>query len=150
MRAFARCWRHMWRRELGEMATWERQPAIVRATNALIRTLGGTSVRLRVSGGTSAGTERELGITSAAYEELEVCPVVLRRMQSEDTRDRIEVVISAGTLEKLTNGSGAGAALEFLKLVVAVVYGDDVFQITNVSAETFGGLEYMYRVRAER
>src|SRR3954447_10234884 len=113
MTAFAKCWRHTWRRRLGEMATWERQPAIVRATNALIRALGGTNVRLRVSGATSAGTERELGITSAAYEELEVCPVVFRRIESEDTRERVEVVISAGTLERLTNGSGAVPGLEF-------------------------------------
>jgi hypothetical protein len=124
------------------------QSAIVRATNALVRGLGGTSVSLRVPGDGAAGSERELGLAPGAYQEIELSPVVVRSLETKDGRERIQVLVPMAALEKVISGFGANTPREFLHTALAVVWGERVFQITETSTESFGGLQYMWRITA--
>lgn len=130
------------------MTERRQQSAIVRATNAMIRALGGTTVTLRVPSNGTAGAERELGLSPAMYQEVELSPVVVRWLEPKDSRRRVQVLVPMAALEKATSGFGAMTGREFLAQASAVVFGEQVFQITEASAESFGGLEYIFRITA--
>jgi hypothetical protein len=125
-----------------------RQTVLVRAMNTMVRALGGGPVRLRVPSAAAAGLERELGITAPALEELEIGPVVVRKLAEKAGRARVEVIVSASSLAPLLSGRGDASAYLLLKSAESLMYDERVFRVTAVSAESFGGVEYMYRVTA--
>jgi len=137
------------------MAAGRRQPALVRAVNALTRALGGASVKLRLPVANASGVQRELGITGSAYQEVQVAPVVVRHLQGTvgpakevDGREEIEVLISPTALDAITPAVGIDDGWTFLCGVEQVVHADRVFCVTDVSADRFAGVAYMYHVTA--
>ena len=140
------------------MAGWQRQPALARAVNAMMRAMGGASVKLRIPASADGGTPRELGIAAATYQEAELAPVIVRETQKPKskaadrsvraTQAEIEVLISSSGLDSLMPAFGASDATIFLQMAKQIVYGDLVFAVTSVSAERFAGVAYMYRVTA--
>ncbi len=126
------------------MAGWQRQPALVRAVNAMMRTLGGLSIKLRIPLGLDGGTQRELGIAAMAYQEVELGPVLMR----ESAAGRVEILISTTALDAVMQGFGAANGLSFLGMAKQIVYRDHVLTVTDVSAERFAGMAYMFRVTA--
>jgi hypothetical protein len=124
-----------------------RQTVLARAVNAMVRAMGGGSVQLRIPAAVP-GVERELGITAQLSEEVEVGPVVIRELGPKEGRAQLQVLISTGVLQPLLEARGGVSGLALLKLVNSLVYGGRVFVVTEVSAETFGGLEYMWRMTA--
>jgi hypothetical protein len=126
----------------------QRQPAMVRAVNALTRALGGATVKLRIATVAAEGLERELGITATAYEELELSPVVWRHAGMEAGREQVEMLVSSNTLDLLMPACGVANGTDFLKKVQAIICGQSVYVVTEVSAERFAGVEYLYRVKA--
>jgi len=126
------------------MAGWQRQPAMVRAVNALMRALGGASIKLRIPAPTDGGKQRELGIAAAAYQEAELAPAMVRSTSG----GQVEVLISSSALDLLMPAFGANDGANFLRQVQQIVYGDLVFTVTGVRAERFAGVEYMYRMTA--
>lgn len=123
-----------------------RQTVLVRAMNTMVRALGGGPMTLRVPSAAVVGLERELGMTSPALEELEVGPVVVRKLADKAGRSRVEVIVSASSLAPLLAARGEDSAYLLLKSAESLMYEQRVFRVTEVSAESFGGLEYMYRV----
>ena len=130
------------------MGAEQRQNAMVRAANALTRAVGGATVTLRVVTSAAEGCERELGVTAAACQELELSPVVLRNNGVNDGRAQVEMLVSVHALDALMPACGVADAMEFLKRVRAIVSGGRVFTVTEVSAQRFAGVEYLYRVKA--
>ncbi len=137
------------------MAGWQRQPALVRAVNSMMRALGGATISLRFPAASDGGTQRELGITAATLQEAELGPVVVRESaESADKRVRgtqprqIEALISSSTLDARLPAFGMNDGLSFLRHAQQLVYGGLVFTVTSVSAERFAGVTYMYRVAA--
>ena len=123
-----------------------RQTVLVRAMNTMVRALGGGPMTLRVPSAAVVGLERELGMTAPALEELEVGPVVVRKLADKAGRSRVEVIVSASSLAPLLAARGEDSAYLLLKSAESLMYEQRVFRVTEVSAESFGGLEYMYRV----
>jgi len=130
------------------MGAEQRQNAMIRAANALTRAVGGAAVTLRVVTSAAEGYERELGLNPAACQELELSPVVLRDKGVSDRRAQVEMLVSVHALDALMPTCGVADALEFLKRVRALVSGGRVFTVTEVSAQRFAGVEYLYRVKA--
>ena len=125
-----------------------RQTVLVRAMNTMVRALGGGPVTLRVPSGAVAGLERELGITAPALEDLEVGPVVVRKLVEKAGRARVEVIVSTSSLAPLLAARGEDSAYLLLKSAESLMYEGRVFRVTEVGAESFGGVEYMYRMTA--
>jgi len=123
-----------------------RQTVLVRAMNTMVRALGGGPMTLRVPSAAVVGLVRELGMTAPALEELEVGPVVVRKLADKAGRSRVEVIVSASSLAPLLAARGEDSAYLLLKSAESLMYEQRVFRVTEVSAESFGGLEYMYRV----
>ena len=136
------------------MAGGRRQPALVRAVKAMMQALGGASVRLRIPVASASGIQRELGIVASAYQEVQVAPVVVRA--AEETADarrnghitQIEVLISPTALDAITPAVGVADGSTFLRNVEQIVYGERVFSVTDVSADRFAGVAYLYHVMA--
>ena len=126
----------------------QRQPALARAADAMVRALGGAAVSLRFASGAPQGLERELGLTATTYQELELAPVVLRSMRRKEAREGVELLVSSHALDTLMPACGVANGMELLKRVQAIVSNGRVFVVTGVSAESFAGLEYMYRLTA--
>ena len=119
-----------------------------RAVNALTRALGGATVKLRIVAVAIEGLERELGVTTIAYEELELAPVVLRNVGIKEGREQVEMLVSANTLDLLMPACGVANGMDFLKKVQAIICEENVYVVTELSAERFAGVEYLYRVKA--
>lgn len=125
-----------------------RQSVLVRAVNAMVRALGGGWVKLRVPSAAVAGLERELGITPPALDEIEIGPVVVRQLDSREGRAQVQVIVAASSLEGVLAARGEVSAYSLLKVAESLIYQERVFRVTEVSAESFGGMEYMYRLTA--
>jgi hypothetical protein len=137
------------------MAGERRSPALVRAVNALMRSLGGASVQLRIPVATADGLQRELGIAASACQGLQVAPVMVRHFQGPrsaakevDGREEIKIQISPSALDAVTPAVGMADGFAFLRSVEQVVYAERVFAVTDVSADRFAGVAYMYHVTA--
>jgi hypothetical protein len=130
------------------MSGGQRQAAVIRATNALIRALGGASVKVRVAQGVAEGMQRELGLAATGYQELELSPVLLRNIGGE--HEEVEMLVSASVLNQAMPACGVADGMEFLKTVQTIVSGGQVYVMTEVSAERFAGVDYLYRVKAIR
>ena len=131
------------------MAAERRQPALARAANAMMRALGGASVKLRLPVACSGGIQRELGIARSVLQEAEVAPVIVRAVGNKDIRPtQIEVLISSTVLDGVLPGFGATEGRAFLNGVQQVVYAGQVFAVTEMSEDRFAGVAYMYHVMA--
>jgi hypothetical protein len=122
-----------------------RQSVLARAVNAMVRAMGGGSVQLRIPTAVP-GLQRELGMAAQLSEEMEVGPVVVRELERKNGRAGVQVLISSGVLQPHLDARGETSGLALLKQVESIAYGERVFSVTDVNAETFGGLEYMWRL----
>lgn len=130
------------------MGAEQRQSAMIRAANALTRAVGGATVTLRVVTSAAEGYERELGLAPAACQEMQLSPVVLRNKGVSEGRAQVEMLVSVHALDALMPACGLADAMEFLNRVRSIVSGGRVFTVTEVSAERFAGVEYLYRLKA--
>ena len=110
----------------------------------MMRALGGSTITLRLPAASDGGTRRELGITTATLQEVELGPVVVR----EITGSEIEALISPSTIDAMLPAFGMSDGLSFLRQAQQIVYDGLVFAVTGLSAERFAGVTYMYRVGA--
>jgi hypothetical protein len=124
-----------------------RQSALVRAVNAMIRAMGGASMKLRIAAA-STGSGRELGVEAPLVQELQISPVIVRSLSRSGNERTVEVVISSSVLEGILLAYGSTDGAAFLRSAEQVLYGEDVFAITDVKVERFAGVEYLYRIRA--
>jgi len=121
-----------------------------RATDALLRCLGGTTVLLRLPTPGVAGSDAEqLGAVTPAYEDIPLSPTVFRRLrpQLEDGQvNRYELLISA---------SSVWAQLGFLQLastdqlfaMASGVFVDGELMLIEAAAEAEAfGRPYIYRL----
>jgi hypothetical protein len=130
------------------MAEGRRQPALARAVNSMMRALGGACVTLRTPVASSDGLNRELGITASLYQDAQVAPVIVRDVAEKDGRQQIEVLISSAALDALMPAVGVADKWEFLRSVEQVVYAQRTFAVTDVSADRFAGVAYLFHVTA--
>jgi len=132
------------------MAGERRQPALARAANAMMRALGGASVKLRIPVASTAGTQRELGIAASVYQEVQLGPVIVRETAADKTvhSSQIEVLISSSTLDSVMPAFGETDARTFLQQVEQVVYAGRVFRVTDLSEDRFAGVAYLYHLTA--
>ena len=123
--------------------------ALVRAADAMLRSLGGSEIRLllplfQIGGDPGA----QLGLTDPGIEEVNLSPVVVRNLATDSTgpRRRLEFLIPAAAVMAELSSRNVASAEVFFEGVMGVVYGSDLFHIESFSTEYFGGMAYLYRV----
>jgi hypothetical protein len=122
--------------------------AAVRAAEALLRTLGGCTVWVRIPiSVTTSGDAVQLGLAASATEDIELTPVVARRARnSKGSRKKLELLISAASLAQAKEINDATSAEEFFDSALGVVYSGALLRVESVLVDEFGGVPYLYRV----
>jgi hypothetical protein len=125
--------------------------AVMRAADALLRTLGGDQIGLVLPLPTEIGTDStQLGLTDPGVQQLTIFPVVVRTLPapSAGPRVRLEFLISASAVNDAVEAEGADSAEALFDLALGIQHQADLFHIESVSTEYFAGTAYLYRVVA--
>ena len=121
--------------------------AAVRAAEALLRTLGGCTISVRVPVNV-AGNAGKFGLAGAATEDVALSPVVIRSVkgQAKGARGRVELLISAASLATAKEINDAAGSEAFFDSALGVVHDTVLKRIVSFSVDDFGGMPYLYRV----
>ncbi len=125
--------------------------ALVRAADALLRTLGGDTVSLLLPATAMASDAAgQLGLVDPGVQEISVSPVVTRALETGNLgpRRRIEFTLPASAIVELLPTLGMGTAEDLFDAVIGLGYGGDVFHIEKIVPENFAGTAYFYVVTA--
>jgi len=123
--------------------------ALVRAADAMLRSLGGEEVRLLLPAVVMPGdASSELGLVDPGVEEVSLSPVVLRALQTSSSgpRRRIELLIPSSGVAAELQARNMGSAQDLFESALGVVHGGELFHIEGMATEYFGGTPYLYRV----
>lgn len=125
-----------------------RANAALRMADSLLRSLGGAAVSLRLPANVAnAGTNGELGLSAPIFQDVALCPVVVRDL-STAKQQRVELLISGLAIAKQVELQVADSADSLFASALGFVHGDDLLQIESVAADQFAGTPYLYRVIA--
>lgn len=118
-------------------------PAFIRAADAMLRALGGTSVILRiaVTGGPATG----LGTAPPLTEDIALAPAAVRALPDAG---RVEVLLSASALRHAAQKRGLASADELLAVTLRLLHAGSEMVLDEISSETFAGVPYLYRISA--
>jgi len=124
--------------------------AVLRATDALLRALGGAQIAVVFPIPTTGGSSAELGLSDPGVQTLPLAPAVVRTLPSPNSgpRRRLEFLLSASAVTNAVDAAGADSAGALFDLALGVEYGADLFHIESVNTEYFAGTAYLYRVIA--
>ena len=117
--------------------------------DALLRSVAGTSARLRV---TSPGTDTnmsELGLVSTAFVEVTVSPVVMRRLRptwQSDNVPRWELLVSATGVQQQVMALDLASAQSLFSMTLAVMVAEQTYIIESIAANEAFGEIYLYRL----
>jgi hypothetical protein len=125
--------------------------ALVRAADALLKTLGGETVSLLLPGNaTASDAAGQLGLVDPGVQEVAISPVVTRALVTGNLgpRRRIEFTLPASAIADQLPALGMGTAEDLFNAVLALNCGGDLFHIEKVVPENFAGTAYFYVVTA--
>ncbi len=131
------------------MPELNRGPALARAAEAMLRSLGGTEVSIRCPVAPAAdAAKRELGLEGPVVENFAVSPVVVRTVaQVSDSRARYEFLFAPATLASYL-ADRRQTAEEFFAAAAGIVHDGRLLAIVDMTSDTFAGTPYLYHVIA--
>lgn len=125
--------------------------AITRAANAMLRALGGDSVCLLFSAITLANDPAaQLGLTDPGVDQVAFCPVVVRTLPTDSSgpRRKLQFLFPGSAVAEAVVERNVENAEQLFESALGVSYDGDLFHITNVATEYFGGTAYLFLVEA--
>lgn len=124
--------------------------AVLRATDALLRALGGDQVALVFPIPTTGGSNAELGLSDPGVQTLPLSPAVVRTLSapSSGPSRRVEFLLSASAVANAVDAAGADSASVLFDLALGVQCEGELLHIESVNTEYFAGTAYLYRVIA--
>jgi hypothetical protein len=123
---------------------------IARLAETMLRTMGATTVHLiRESQFTGTLQQRQLGQTEPQYNDVQVGPALVQTESQPPAAMKINVTLSGRTVMKLAQAEGIADGMAWLMSSRGILHQDTLLRITDVKAEMFAGVEYLYRVKAE-
>jgi|GEM_PF-5982392 len=120
-------------------------------TNALLRTLGKSSISIRIPvNATSTDDASQLGITAPPTETVTLTPVLIRRDANKkaDTK-RHEILISASTLAESRQITTTADARTFFLSALGITVDALEMSVLSFEADEFSGAPYLYRIVVE-
>lgn len=122
-----------------------------RMADALLRSLGGRTVLLRLPTPAQAGADNEqLGLSAPSYEDLPLSPAVFRRVRpgmSEGKVNRYELLISASSIQAQLLLLNLASADEIFAMAVGVYVDNELMQIESAAEAEMFGQPYLYRLQ---
>jgi hypothetical protein len=121
--------------------------AAIRAAEALLRTLGGCTIYVRIPGATTSGDASQLGLQPIATDDIELSPAVTRALaKQKDSQRRMEITISAASLSRAKDIEDADSAAQFFDAALGIVHADRLWRIESLQVDDFAGTPYLYRI----
>lgn len=127
----------------------QRGLAAQRAAEALLRTLGGSSVLVRVPALGVAGDASQLGLAGTATEDVLLQPVLVRNAPPTAAnleRQRRELLAPASALAAAREIQDAESARDFFESALGILVDGHLLRVVSVFADDFGGVPYLYRI----
>ena len=125
--------------------------ALVRAADAMLKTLGGDEVILlfpflEMPNDPSV----QLGLVDPGVEQVPFSPVVVRTLitPSSGPRRRVEFLISSTAVNAALTSQNIATAEALFANSLGVMFDNDLFHIEDVATEYFAGTPYLYKVTA--
>ena len=121
-----------------------------RVADALLRTMGGRCVMLRMPApAVPANVTEQLGIATPLFQDLPLAPVVFRKARAIATHDkpaRWELLVSATAIEAIIGSLDYGSASLLFAQAFGVLVDDELLEIISATGEQVFGLPYVYRL----
>lgn len=128
-----------------------RGTALVRAADAMLRSLGGQELSLMFPMVTFPDDPAaQLGLADPGVEELELAPVVVRNLRAEShgTRVRFEFLIPASVVLSKMEDRHVATPEALFESALGIAHDGRLLRIEKVDSEWFAGIAYLYRVTA--
>lgn len=123
--------------------------AVARFAEAMLRSMGGGQVTLRLSDASSGDTGSQLGLEPSTSEDIDLSPAAVKPLDPmPDGRRRIEVVVSAGSLKTIAKDYGVLDIPTWLLNMQGVLQGGTVMRIDSVKVDEFHGKPCLYHLTA--
>lgn len=119
-----------------------RSQSLVRAADALLRTLGGEALALRVPMTLVASGPGLVNPT----QDVDCSPAIVRQTRNTSQAPQYEVVLSGATVQRLVESLNAADADELFASALGVVRNGDLLRIASVTTDDIGGEAYLYRL----
>ena len=123
---------------------------VARVAETMLRAMGATTVHvIREAQFTGTLQQRQLGQTQPQYNDVEVGPAVVQTESAPPSAMKINVILPGRTVMKFAQAEGASNGTAWLVGSRGIMYQGTLLRITDVTAELFAGVEYLYRMKAE-
>src|ERR1035441_3619600 len=119
-----------------------------RATDAMVRALGGTQITLRIADASAGDTNSQIGLTPPMSEDLQISPALVRTMPAANGSKRIEVTLSAKAVKPLADQYGVDDIPTWLLTAEGVLFRGKLMHIDTVISDHLGGMDYLYHIMA--
>ena len=118
-------------------------------TDALLRSLTGTTALLRVTGTNINTNMSELGLVATAFSNVVVGPVVKRKLRptwKEGGESKWELLVSANGVEQQVNALDLSSAQSLFAMTLMVTVSGQDYLIESIAANEAFGQVYLYRL----
>ena len=124
--------------------------ALARATESLLRALGGDDIRILFPAPSAPDSGAQLGITAPEVTELTIAPAAARSLSSgnHEGRLRIQFLFAASVIDSILREQGADSVETFFNGAIGIVHQGRLLRVEKVDADFIGSLAYLYRVTA--
>ena len=125
--------------------------ALVRAADAMLRSLGGQELSLLFPMVTfPEDPAAQLGLADPGVEEVQLAPVVIRNLRAESrgTRVRFEFLVPASVVWSKVEERHVSSPEALFELALGIAHDGRLLRIEKFDTEWFAGIAYLYRVTA--
>lgn len=124
--------------------------ALARSAEAMLRTAGATTVHfVRVAQITGTLEQRQLGQAQPQYDDVAIGPAAISAENIPPAAMKIEVLLPARVVARHAEQEGAESGTGWLLSARGILYQGTLLRISDVKADVFAGVEYLYHVTAE-
>ena len=123
--------------------------AVVRAADAMLRSLGGDEVSLLFAAtAVPDDPSVQLGLVDPGVEEVQFSPVVVRNLPATGSGPRIrqEFLLSGSAVAGVVVDRNVASAQELFDGALGLTHDGALLHIESVATEYFAGTAYLYRV----
>src|SRR6266567_648071 len=117
--------------------------------DALLRSVAGTSAQLRITATNADATMSELGLVSTAFVEVNVSPVVMRKLRpawQSDSLPKWELLVSATGVQQQVIALDLASAQSLFAMTLAVIVCGQSYIIESIASNEAFGEVYLYRL----
>ena len=123
--------------------------AVVRFADAILRSLGGSQITLRLSDPSTGDTASQLGLEAPTAGDMQISPAAIKALDpAPNGSRRIEVLLSATALRTIARNYGVENVVPWLLSMQGVLHDGVIMRIATVTVDKFYGKECLYHLTA--